>query len=91
VQGAGTIVYADGTTQSFSLAAPDWYSGGTTNEAISMAYRNGPGNEQDNHPVGVYEQSVPLDSTAKVVGVILPDVSQGNSGPALHIFGLAIG
>jgi hypothetical protein len=91
VQGAGTIVYADGTTQSFTLTTPDWYSGGTTDEAISMAYRNAPGNEQDNHTVGVYEQSVPLDSTVQVVGVILPDVSQVNSGPALHVFALAIG
>ena len=59
--------------------------------AIAMAYRNAPANNQDNHSVYVYAQSVPLDSTANVVGVILPDVGQGTSGPALHIFGPAIG
>jgi hypothetical protein len=90
-QGEGTIVYADGATQTFTLSVPDWYSGGTANAAISMAYRNAPGNAQDYHPVGVYEQSVALDSTAKVVGVILPNLGQGVSGPALHVFGLAIG
>jgi alpha-L-fucosidase 2 len=91
VQGTGTIVYADGSTQSFTLTVPDWYSGGTAGAAISMTYRNAPGNTQDDHPVGVYEQSVALDSTAEVTGVILPDVSQGLSGPAMHVFALAAG
>jgi hypothetical protein len=91
VQGSGTIVYANGTTQSFTLDTPDWYSGGTATTAITMAYRNAPDNTQDEHPVYVYEQSVALDSTAAVAGVILPDVSQGVSGPALHIFALTIG
>jgi NPCBM-associated, NEW3 domain of alpha-galactosidase/Carbohydrate esterase 2 N-terminal len=91
VQGEGVIVYADGTTQSFALDTPDWYSGGTAGAAISMAYRNAPGNSQDDHPVYVYAQSVTLDSAAKVVGVILPDVGQGISEPALHIFALAVG
>ncbi|MGH3166781.1 MAG: NEW3 domain-containing protein, partial [Trebonia sp.] len=48
-EGQGTIIYANGTTQSFTLDVPDWYSGppaGTT-PAITMAYRNAPGNGQD--------------------------------------------
>jgi hypothetical protein len=90
-QGEGTIVYANGATQTFTLTVPDWYSGGTANAAISMAYRNAPGNVRDYHPVGVYEQSVALDSAAKVVGVILPNLGSGVSGAALHVFGLAIG
>ncbi len=64
---------------------------GTANSAISMAYRNAPGNVQNSHPVNVYEQSVALDSTAQVAGVILPDIGQGVSGPALHIFAIAVG
>jgi len=91
VQGSGTIIYANGTSQSFTLDTPDWYSGGTATVAVTMAYRNTPDNGQDEHPVSVYEQSVALDSTAKVVGVVLPDVSQSISGPALHIFALTIG
>lgn len=94
-QGQGTIIYADGSTQSFTLSAPDWYSGppAGSSAAITMAYRNAPGNGQDNHPVYVYEQSVPLDSTAQVAGVVLPDVSQGLSAgsAALHIFALTVG
>jgi hypothetical protein len=90
VQGSGTIVYANGTTQSFTLDTPDWYNGGSSGAVITMAYRNAPGNAQDNHPVYIYEQSVTLDSTSPVVGVILPNVSQGTSGPALHIFALTI-
>jgi hypothetical protein len=93
--GAGTIVYANGTTQAFTLDAPDWYGGppSGTSAAITMAYRNEPGNAKDNHPVYVYEQSVPLDSAALVAGVVLPDVSQGVSAgsPALHVFAIAIG
>jgi hypothetical protein len=77
-------VYADGTTQSFDVnprtgtpaGQPTWRSPWRTGTA--------PGNGQDNHPVYVYVQMVTLDSTAKVVGVILPNVGQG-------IFGLEIG
>jgi hypothetical protein len=29
-QGQGTIIYADGSTQSFTLNVPDWYSGPPT-------------------------------------------------------------
>jgi hypothetical protein len=90
-QGSGTIVYADGTTQGFTLDVPDWYTGPAAGAAISMAYRNAPGNLQDHHPVHVYEQSVPLDSAAQVVGVILPGGSGNASGGALHVFGLAVG
>jgi hypothetical protein len=58
-----------------------------------MAYRNAPGNARDDHPVYVYEQSVALDSTAQVVGVVLPQASPGLAAgsPALHIFALTIG
>lgn len=90
--GEGTIIYANGTTQSFMLNAPDWYSG-PSSAAIAMAYRNAPGNGQDDHPVYVYEQSVALDSTSEVAAVVLPDVSQGLAGgsAALHIFALTAG
>lgn len=93
--GQGTIVYANGTTQGFSLDVPDWYNGppaGTT-AAITMAYRNAPGNGQDNHPVYVYDQTVALDSASPVAGVVLPDVSQGPQAgsAALHIFAMTIG
>jgi hypothetical protein len=93
--GEGTIIYANGSTQTFTLNVPDWYDGPPpgTSAAITMAYRNEPGNSQDDHPVYVYEQSVPLDSTAPITGVVLPNVSQGVSAgsPALHVFAIATG
>ena len=75
------VVYSltGGATQTFTLSVPDWYSGGTADAAISMAYRNAPGNAQDYHRVGVYEQSVALDSTATVAGTVT--AAQSNSIP----------
>ncbi|MCW2936824.1 MAG: hypothetical protein JWM19_7786 [Actinomycetia bacterium] len=88
-EGSGTIVYANGTTQSFSLDVPDWYYLPTgTTPAITMAYRNTPGNGQDDNPVHVYDQTVTLDSTSPVVGVVLPNVS---GSAAMHIFAMTIG
>jgi hypothetical protein len=93
--GEGTIIYADGSTQAFSLSVPDWYYGppAGSSAAITMAYRNTPGNGQDDHPVYVYEQSVPLDSSSEVAAVVLPNASQGLTGgsPALHVFALTVG
>jgi hypothetical protein len=92
--GEGTIIYADGSTQTFTLNVPDWYSGppSGSSAAITMAYRNAPGNSQDNHPVYAYAQSVALNSTSEVAAVVLPDVSQGLAGgsAALHVFAMTI-
>jgi hypothetical protein len=94
-QGQGTIIYANGTTQTFILTSPDWYSGPSagTVAPITMAYRNTPGNGQDNHPVYVYEQTVPLESTSPVASIVLPDVSQGVTAgsSALHVFAISVG
>lgn len=93
--GTGVIVYADGSTQPFTLTAPDWYAGppAGSSAAITLAYRNTPGNGRDDHPVYVYEQSVPLDSNKEVAAVVLPDASQGLTGgsAAMHIFALTVG
>ena len=51
VSGTGTVVYADGTRQTFTLSSPDWYggphSGGTA--AIVSAYQNRPNNQPAEH------------------------------------------
>ena len=92
--GEGTIIYANGSTQPFTLNVPDWYNGppSGTSAAITMAYRNAPGNSQNDHPVYAYEQSVTLDSTSEVAAVVLPNVSQGLVGgsAAVHIFAMAV-
>jgi hypothetical protein len=93
--GEGTIIYANGSTQPFTLNVPDWYNGppSGTSAAITMAYRNAPGNSQNDHPVYAYEQSVTLDSTSEVAAVVLPNVSQGLVGgsAAVHIFAMTVG
>jgi hypothetical protein len=93
--GTGTIIYADGSTQAFTLTAPDWYGGppAGSSAALTTAYRNTPGNGRDNNPVYAYEQSVPLDSSKEVATVVLPDASQGLTAgsAALHIFAMTIG
>jgi alpha-galactosidase-like protein len=93
--GEGTIIYADGSTQTFTLNTPDWYSGppSGSSAAITMAYRNAPGNGQDNHPVDAYEQSIALNSTSPVAAVVLPNVSPGLAGgsAALHVFAMTVG
>jgi hypothetical protein len=93
--GEGTIIYTDGSKQAFTLSVPDWYDGPPTGSsaAITTAYRNTPGNGQDDSPVYVYEQSVALDSSSEVAAVVLPDVSQGLVGgsAAVHIFAISAG
>lgn len=94
--GTGTVLYADGTSQSFTLSAPDWYAGppAGSDVAINMAYRNAPGNAQDQHPVQVYYVGVPLAAGKTVQAVILPNVSgspPSAGSPALHVFAMAIG
>jgi hypothetical protein len=94
--GTGTILYADGTSQSFTLSAPDWYAGppAGSDVAINMAYRNAPGNAQDRHPVQVYYVGVPLAAGKTVQAVVLPNVSAAPpsaGSPALHVFAMAIG
>ena len=94
--GTGTIDYTDGTTQSFTLTAPDWYATppAGSDPAITTAYRNTPGNGKDQHPVVVYDVSVPLQAGKTIEAVILPDVSPSppTAGvTALHVFAIGIG
>jgi alpha-galactosidase len=93
--GTGTINYSDGSTQSFTLTLPDWYSSPPSGSdvAIAMTYRNRPDNTQQTHTVSVYLVKVPLEAGKTPSSVTLPDVSDSpvSSGPMLHVFGLAIG
>jgi Fibronectin type III domain/NPCBM-associated, NEW3 domain of alpha-galactosidase len=92
--GTGQVVYADGSTQSFTIAAPDWFSGGTSPDiAITTPYRNRPAG-RDNHPVYVFYAAVPLQAGKTVAAVVLPDVSGATPQarvPSLHVFAAAIG
>jgi beta-glucosidase len=94
--GTGTVVYSDGSTQSYGLALADWWAnkaapGGDI--LTTTAHVNTAGGEQTRN-ASVYFTSVPLDPGKTVSYVILPpDVSQGTAGgnTEMHIFSIAIG
>ncbi|HSZ38959.1 MAG TPA: glycoside hydrolase family 3 C-terminal domain-containing protein [Trebonia sp.] len=94
--GTGTITYADGSTQQFSIAMNDWYD----NAAISgdqvadtTTTWNFSSSTQTDHPVSIYFASVPLAAGKTVASVTLPAVgaSAGDNVNAMHIFAMAIG
>jgi hypothetical protein len=94
--GSGAVLYADGTSQSFTLAAPDWYATPPSGSdvAIQLPYRNAPGNSQDQHQVNVFYAGVELTAGKTVQAVVLPDVSPAPpaaGSAALHVFAMAIG
>ncbi|MEV0458213.1 glycoside hydrolase family 95 protein [Catellatospora methionotrophica] len=94
VGGTATVVYADGTRQSFTLSVPDWYGGpksGAT-AAIAMAYQNRPGNRRENTAATIYYAGVSL-AAKPVVRVELPNISSrpASGVPTMHIFAVAIG
>jgi hypothetical protein len=93
--GTGTIIYTDGSTQTFSVSADDWYKAAPagSNAVIVAAYRNTPGDVQDHTVVNVFEQSIPLEPGKTVAAVTLPDVSGAAAAGVitLHVFAIAIG
>lgn len=89
--GSGTIDYADGSTQTFSLANGDWYTGPTDTMAVQLPHWNTPGGTQ-NAAVKLTPDTVPLNPAKTVASVTLPAVSAapGPSTAALHVFALGI-
>jgi beta-glucosidase-like glycosyl hydrolase len=95
--GTGTIVYTDGTTQSFALGFADWWSGsaiaGTSIAATTPYLNNGPNSSKQTQAVNVYYASVPIDPSKTVQYVVLPDVTANGETAqvtALHVFSIAI-
>jgi hypothetical protein len=95
--GTATIVYTDGTTQTFALGFADWWSttaiGGTSIAATLPYLNNGPNSSQQTQTVHVYYASVPLDPSKTVAYVVLPDVTQNGETAqvtALHVFAIAV-
>ena len=88
---AGTVAYADGTTQTFRLSVADWTTGPTDTMAVQLPSWNGPGGTLAN-PVRLYADTVALNAGETVASVTLPTVSAapGPSTAAMHVFALAI-
>ena len=95
VTGTGTIVYTDGTTQSYTLSSTDWQATPTSSEttAITEAYQNRSGNTQYQKPSYVLYSGVTLTAGKTVAAVILPDVGPVPAAKVseIHVFSVAIG
>ena len=94
--GTGTIVYSDGSTQSFGLSLADWWTNVAApgGDILSTATHVNLQSGQKSQNASVYFGSVPLPAGKAVRYVILPpDVSQGGASghTEMHIFALAIG
>jgi len=94
--GTGTVVYADGSTQGFTIAAPDWWRGCSSPTAPGVAlytpYRD-QGNGRAPFTVCIYSASVPLRAGKEVDRIVLPDISDPVPRPgeaSLHIFAATI-
>jgi hypothetical protein len=91
--GQGTITYTDGSTQTYSLNVPDWFSTGAPSGgavAVNSAYLNTQGNTTDAHTADLFSINVALTSGKTVASVTLPPGSALASGTAaLHVFALA--
>jgi beta-glucosidase-like glycosyl hydrolase len=95
--GIGTIVYADGSTQSYTLGFADWWAGspsaGTSVAATTPYINTGPNSARQNQTVHLYESWVSLDPSKTVSYVILPTVAENGQAagqPAMHVFALGI-
>ena len=90
--GTGTITYTDGSTQSYTLTSPDWFSttppsGGTL--AVSSAYQNRQGNTTYAGTGNIFSETVPLTAGKTIASVSLPAGGPITAGTAaLHIFAM---
>jgi beta-glucosidase len=77
--GTGTITYADGSTQDFSLGYADWYSNApsTGDDIVSTTPYLNTSTGHTTHAVAVYYASVPLQADKTVRYVTLPTFSNG--------------
>jgi hypothetical protein len=95
-QGTGKVVYASGSTQDFTISAPDWYrncaSAKGPGVVVYTPYRN-QGNGRASFTACVYYASVRLRPGQRVTRIVLPDISTAvpvNEDPSLHIFAATI-
>jgi hypothetical protein len=91
--GTGTITYTDGSTQSYTLTSPDWFSttppsGGAV--AVNSAYQNRQGNTTYDHTADIFAETVALSAGKTITSVTLPPGGALTAGtPALHIFAIS--
>lgn len=92
--GTGTLQYSDGTTQSYTLASPDWFVTGSApglDVAVVSSYQNRPGNQRFTGGDAIFFVGVPLAAGKTLTGVRLPSTGTApvRAGtPTLHVFAL---
>jgi len=91
--GTGTIIYSDGSTQSFTLGFSDWTLNGASAQPIAgnsvaatLPYRNGNGGKQTLQ-TDVFYAAITLQAGKAVARVTLP--ASANQGH-LHIFAMTV-
>jgi beta-glucosidase-like glycosyl hydrolase len=96
--GTGTIVYTDGTTQTFALGFADWWAGsatsGTSIAATTPYINSGANSSKQNQTVHLYYAGVSIDPSKTVRYVVLPHVTdngQTTQITALHVFAIGFG
>jgi hypothetical protein len=91
--GTGTITYTDGSTQSYTLTAPDWFSttapsGGAV--AVSSAYQNRQGNTTYANTADIFSQTVALTAGKTIASVTLPPGGALTARTAgIHVFAIS--
>ncbi|GIF00858.1 alpha-L-fucosidase [Paractinoplanes rishiriensis] len=86
--GTVTVHYADGTTSSAEVSAPDWFSGDAG--AVTAPYRYGPGGT-DQHAVALYAVQVWMDPARTAQSITLPSTAAPAEGvSSLHVFAFSL-
>jgi hypothetical protein len=93
--GTATVTFTDGSTQTVTLDAPDWFSttppsGGTV--AVSSTYQNRQGNTTYSHTADIFAETFALNTGKTVSKVTLPKggpLATGTS--AIHVFAISVG
>lgn len=88
--GTGTISYTDGTTQTFTISAPDWTAPTGSGTAITTTYHNWALASPSQIPTDAYVATVSLDPDKTVANVTLPVATGPSSESKLHIFAISI-
>ena len=91
--GTATIVYTDGTTQTFTLCFADWWANSAVGGDVltTLPYFNIGGGRQ-NQKISVYYTSVALQAGKTIRYLQLPNVNDGViPGNVMHVFAIATG
>lgn len=93
-RGTATVVYSNGSTQRFTIGAPDWYRDCPSGPGVVVytPYRDR-GNGRASFTACVFYASVRLRASQTVKQIVLPDISPSvprPGDPSLHVFAVTV-